>query len=116
MVFCMVTVQQLEQELLKEAKFLEQGATAYRQQTAELSLKVLKSVQDITPFFNRSRALDIVSTVLNFSDAERQQDVAKMLHVLFTQMSNQQNRTEEFLQKLAERKRNRGRVSLKLTK
>lgn len=51
----MVTVQQFEQALLKEAQLL-QDATAYRQQTAALYLQVLKTVQDVTLFFSRTDA------------------------------------------------------------
>lgn len=112
----MVTVQQLEQELLKEAQLLNRDATAYRQKTAELSLKVLETVQDVTPFFSRADVQRVVSAVLKTADVDRQLDVAKMLHVLFVQMNNQQNYSADFQQKLAERKRNRGRVSLVLTK
>lgn len=115
MVFCMVTVRQFEQALLREAQLL-QDATTYRQQTAELSLQVLKTVQDTTPFFSRTDAQKVVSNVLKTADVDRQLDVAKMLHVLFVQMSNQQNYSTEFQQKLAARKPNRGRVSLVLTK
>lgn len=116
MVFCMVTVQQLEQELLKEAQVLSKEATVYRQQTAALSLEVLKTMQDVTPFFSRVAVQKVVSAVLKSADVDRQMDVAKMLHVLFVQMNNQQNYSADFQQKLAERKRNRGRVSLVLTK
>lgn len=112
----MVTVQQLEQELMKETQLLVQGATAYRQQTAELSLQVLKTVQDVTPFFNRTGVQKVVFDVLKSVDLDRQLDVAKMLHVLFVQMNNQQNYSAEFQKKLAECKRNRGHVSLVLTK
>lgn len=115
MVFCMVTVYQLEQELLREKQSLK-AATTYRQQTAELSLQVLKTVQDITPFFSRTGAQKVVSAVLKSADKDRQLDVAKMLHVLFVQMNNHQNYSAEFQHKLAARKRNRGRVSLVLTK
>lgn len=111
----MVTVQQFEQALLKEAQLL-QDATVYRQQTAALSLQVLKTVQDVTPFFSRTDAQKVVSRVLKSADWDRQLDVAKMLHVLLVQMSNQQNYSMEFQRKLAARKRNRGRVSLVLTK
>lgn len=111
----MVTVQQFEQALLKEAQLL-QDATAYRHQTVVLSLQVLKTVQDVTPFFSRTDAQKIVSTVLKSADWDHQLDVAKMLHVLFVQMSNQQNYSMEFQRKLAVRKRNHGRVSLVLTK
>ena len=112
----MVTVQQLEQELLKEAQVLSKEATVYRQQTAALSLEVLKTMQDVTPFFSRVAVQRVVSDVLKSADVDRQLDVAKMLHVLFVQMNNQQNYSEDFQQKLAERKRNRARVSLVLTK
>lgn len=112
----MVTVQQLEKELLKEVRLLRQEATVYRQQTAELSLKVLETVQDVTPFFNRTSVQQVVSNVLKSTDVDCQLDVAKMLHVLFVQMSNQENYSTAFQKKLAERKRNRGRVSLVLTK
>lgn len=111
----MITVYQLEQELLKEKELLK-AATTYRQQTVELSLQVLKTVQDTTPFFSRTGAQKVVSTVLKSADKDRQLDVAKMLHVLFVQMNNQQNYSTEFQQKLAARKRNRGRVSLVLMK
>ena len=111
----MVTVQQFEQALLKEAQLL-QDAIAYRQQTAALYLQVLKTVQDVTPFFSRTDAQKVVSSVLKSADWDRQLDLAKMLHVLFVQMSNQQNYSMAFQQKLAARKRNRGRVSLVLTK
>ena len=45
----MVTVQQLEQEVLKEQKLL-QAATTYRQQTAELALQVVRKSQNTELF------------------------------------------------------------------
>ncbi|AXI00814.1 hypothetical protein DV702_14525 [Sporosarcina sp. PTS2304] len=111
----MVTVYQLEQELLREKQSLK-ATTTYRQQTAELSLQVLKTVQDTAPFFNRTDAQKVVSAVLRSANKHRQLDVAKMLHVLFVQMNNHENYSAEFQHKLAARKRNRGRVSLIFTK
>lgn len=113
--FCVVKVVQLEQELLREMQLLK-TATAYRQETADLSLQVLRTVQDTTPFFSRAGAQKVVSAELKSVDKDRQLDVAKMLHVLLVQMNNQQNYSVEFQQKLATRKYNRGRVSLVLTK
>ncbi|GLC90344.1 hypothetical protein [Lysinibacillus piscis] len=112
----MVTVQQFEQKLLEEVEFLKQGATTYRQQTAELSLKVLESVHDVTLFFNRIDVMKAVSKVLKTADADRQRDVAKMLNVLYVQMHSEQNRTAELEKQLAERRRKRKKISLILTK
>lgn len=112
----MVTVQPLEQELVKEVQTLSKEATVYRQQTALLTLGVLKTMQDETPLFSRTAIQKIVLDVLKSANRDRQQDVAKMLHVLFVQLNNHQNYSVEFQQKLAERKRNRRQVSLVLTK
>ncbi len=112
----MVTVQQFRQALLKEADVLKEEATVYRQQTAAYSLQVLETVQEVTPFFNRASAMDIVARVLNTMDVDRQVDVAKMLHVLSVDLRNQQQFSADFREKVAERKRNRKRVSFVLTK
>lgn len=111
----MVTVKQLEQELLREKQLLQE-ATTYRQQTAELALQVLKTVQNTKPFLSRESAEKFVSRALPSADRDRQLDVAKMLHVVWTQKKNHQNYSVEFQRQLAERKKSRGPISFVLTK
>lgn len=63
----MVTVKQLEQELLREKQSLQE-ATTYRQQTAELALQVLKIVQNTQPFLSRESAEIFVLRALPSAD------------------------------------------------
>lgn len=116
MVFGMVTVQQLKKELSKDVELLRNGGTKYRQETAELSLKVLENMHTLTPFMNRAKTLEVVSDELKTADLERKKDVAKMLNVTCVQMNTRQNYSTDFKKKLAERKHNRGEVTLELTK
>lgn len=111
----MVTVKQLEQELLREKQSLQE-ATTYRQQTAELAFQVLKKMQNTQPFLSRESAEKFVSRAFPSADRDRQLDVAKMLHVVWTQKKNHQNYSVEFQRQLAERKRSRGPISFVLTK
>lgn len=111
----MVTVQQLEQELLKERQLLH-ASTTYRQQTAELALQVVRTAQNTAPFFTRAGAQTAVSKVLPATDNDRQLDVAKMLHVLYIQINNQQQYSIKIQQELDARKRNRGQIVFVSTK
>lgn len=115
MVFCMVTVQQLEQEVLKEQQLL-QDATTYRQQTVELALLVVRNVLNTEPFCTKAGAQVAVSKMLPLVDYDRQLDVAKMLHVLYIQINNQQQYPVEMQQELAVRKRDRGQIMFVSTK
>ena len=80
------------------------------------TLQVLQSVQVVAPFLNRESSLHIVSNVLKSFDEDRQADVAKMLHVILTDLTTRNQFTDEFKTKLAERRKNRKTVSLVLTK
>lgn len=111
----MITVKQLEQELLREKQSLQE-ATTYRQQTADLALRVLKTVQNTQPFLSRESAENFVSRALPSADRDRQLDVAKMLHVVWTQKKNERSYSVEFQRQLAERKKSRGPISFVLTK
>lgn len=112
----MVTVQHLKDELSKDLELFRDGGTEYRQKTTELSLKVLGNVHTLTPFMDRTRTLQIVSNELKTADLERKKDVAKMLNVTYVQMSTQQNYSSDFKRELAQRKRQRGKITLELTK
>ena len=85
----MATVQQLEQEVLKEQQLL-QAATTYRQQTVELALQVVRKGQNTVLFCTKAGAQAAVSKMLPSANHDRQLDVAKMLHVLYIQINNQQ--------------------------
>ncbi len=112
----MVTVQQLKNELTKDLELFRNDGTEYRQETTELSLKVLGNVHTLTPFMDRTRTLQIVSNELKTIDLERKKDVAKMLNVTYVQMNTRQNYSSDFKRQLAERKSQRGNVTLELTK
>lgn len=112
----MASLQKLVWEVEKETQRLQAGATKYRQQIATLSLEVLRNVQEVTPFFKRDSALQFVSNVLKTVDVDRQMDVAKMLHVLLTDLTTRSQLSDEFKTKLEERRRKRKAVSFVLTK
>lgn len=112
----MVTVQQLKNELTKDLELFRNDGTEYRQETAELSLKVLGNVQTLTPFMDRARTFKVVSNELKEADTERKKDVAKMLNVTYVQMNTRQNYSSDFKRKLTQRKRQRGKITLELTK
>lgn len=116
MVFCMVTVQQLKDELSKDLELFRNDGTKYRQETTELSLQVLESMHTLIPFMDRTRTLKIVSNELTTADLERKKDVAKMLNVTYVQMNTRQNYSSDFKRELAQRKRQRGKITLELTK
>ncbi len=111
----MVTLQEFVSEVEKETQLLQTGATRYRQQTATLSLKVLRNVQEVTPFLKRDSAFQFVSNVLKTVDVDRQMDVAKMLHLLLTDLTTRSQLSDEFKAKLEERRRKRKAVSFVLT-
>ncbi|MFD0943018.1 hypothetical protein [Savagea faecisuis] len=98
----MVIVQQLEQEVLKEQQLL-QTATTYRQQTVELALQVVRKAQNTVLFCTKAGSQVAVSKMLPSADHDRQLDVAKMLHVLYIQINNQQQYSVEMQQELAAR-------------
>jgi len=112
----MVSLQEFVAEVAKENQFLQDGATMYRKQTAALSVQVLQSVQEVAPFLTRETSLQVVSDVLKSFDEDRQADVAKMLHVILTDLTTRTQFTDEFKAKLAERRKNRTNISLVLTK
>lgn len=75
----------------------------------------LASVSDVSVFLDKSQALNIVREHLK-EDVERQKDVAKMLNVLYSQMYKRENDSPKMREALDQRKRNRGKVKLVLTK
>lgn len=115
MVFCMVTVQQLEQEVLKEQQLLH-AATTYRRQTVELALQVVRKALNVELFCTKAGAQAAVLKMLPTADHDRQLDVAKMLHVLYIQINNQQQYSVKIQQELAARKRYRGQIVFVSTK
>lgn len=111
----MITIQQLEREVLREQQLL-QAATTYRQQTVELALLVVRNVLNTEPFCTKVGAQAAVSRMLLSTDYDSQLDVAKMLHVLYIQINNQQQYSVEMQQELAVRKRDRGQIMFVSTK
>lgn len=103
-------------EIEKETQLLKIDSTEYRQQTAELSLHVLKQAKEVTPFLNRDSAFQFVSNILKSEDEERQMDVAKFLHVVLTDLTNRSQFSDAFKAKLEERRRNRSTISFVSTK
>lgn len=107
-----VTLEEFFIEVEKENKYL-QVSTTYRKETAKQALYVLKTVQDVRPFYKRDEALECVSKVLCAANLERQKDVAKMLNVILNDLFLNKNMSVEFKEHLAERSKNRGNIILK---
>lgn len=109
-----VTLQEFFSEVAKTNEYL-QDSTTYRRETVRQAMQVLNTVHDVTPFFNRDRALTYVSNVLVTANLERKKDVAKMLNVILNDLHLKKNLSKEFKERLAERRKNRGPLKLVLT-
>lgn len=107
-----VTLQELMTEVSNEKEYLQYGTT-YRKETVRLAEQVLSYVHDVKPFLRRDIALAYVGKVLNVN-TERQKDVAKMLNVIVNDLYLRKNMSDELLEGLAERRKNRGSLKLKL--
>jgi hypothetical protein len=102
-----VTFTEFRSELEKEVSYLNDGATSYRQKTAELSLRVAELVKDVKPFFSLDTALQTVKNFFPKEDVFRLQDVAKMLSVVLNDLLSKATLPDELKQKLNQRRQNR---------
>jgi len=98
-----VTITELINELEDELNYLKDGGSEYRIKTAELSLKIAKEINNVTPFFDRNNSLEVVSRLLQNEDDERRYDVAKMLNVITKSTYKKLNYTDEYKESLRQR-------------
>lgn len=109
-----VTFTDFKCELEREVSYHSDGGTNYRQETAELSLKVAELVKDVKPFFSPDTALQTVKNFFPKEDLFRLRDVAKMLSVVLNDLLSKATLSDEFKQKLNERRQNRKPLKLVL--
>ena len=103
----LITHQTFLDELTKELKYLKNGGTSYRVETAELCLHIAKETKDIEVFLDRGSAEEIVTDILSDTNIDRIKDVAKMLNVILESLQLETTLTDEVKLKLMERKRRR---------
>lgn len=78
-------------ELEKELHYHQNGGTAYRVQTTQLSIQVVNQVSDVICFINKKKAYDIVAGILPKEDEHRLQDISKMLSIIVRDLEMQKN-------------------------
>lgn len=99
--------QELLDELNKELHFLQNGGTSYRQETAELSLKVVSQVQDPAVFRDRLSAFETANRLLGQEDSQRVMDVSKMISVVASDLHRQKKQPLEMKEYVEQKRKNR---------
>lgn len=101
--------QQAEKYLEKMYEYLE----GYRKDTAKIAIQVLhKSDESLSPFSTKENAYEFSKQVVHANE-ERLVDVAKMLYVLYSEITRANNHDYEIRKRLLERKQRRKDVNLR---
>jgi len=100
-------------ELSKEFEYLQNGGTSYRIETATFCLEVARKINDVNSFLEKEATEKIVLLHFPYVDAERLQDVTKMLNTVANSLELKANLPDEIKESLLARKKKR--KPLKLT-
>lgn len=100
--------------LENQYKYLSNGGTKYRVETAKLSLLVAKKVLKLEPFLNRQRTHNLVKELFVNVNDDRVNDVAKMLYLNAMDQVRKSNVSPEFRDAVNDRMKKR--QALKLVK
>lgn len=112
----MELISKLQEQLVEEKEMLKTGATSYRYRTATLALDFLPYVTSADMLKSRELLQIQLEKTWPTLDEDRIADIAKFLHVSYTQLANQMNRSSEMKQLLDQRRANREKFTLKLVK
>ncbi|MFC7370760.1 hypothetical protein ACFQPF_03630 [Fictibacillus iocasae] len=96
-----VFLRELKKELLYHHS---EGSTSYRRDTAVLAVYAAISIGKIEPFKERSSSFQTISEFYPTESEEKVYDIAKMLHVIYKDIYNKQNVSNDLKQYLCEKR------------